>query len=269
MCMGGMIMKNKKLRFVISSLVSGLGFYMFLSLPIESRYYGLLVGMVLVVISFWFGLGIFFEKNFNTRIMTVLLPILFFIGFGLFSVLLAGNFWLNLGLSLFFSLVAYLIFITENIFLVAIGFKTVPLYRAAYTMSLIITLFSAFFLFSSLSSFNLIYWMNMLVVFGLSAMIFWYQFWSIAIELPDDGKEKNRWAYVLVPSWLLSQLALVYSFWPVGLFRGSIYLVAMIYVISGLYQADLRERLFKRTWLTFIWIGIAVILGTVILTRWI
>jgi len=198
----------------------------------------------------------------------VMLPMQFFIGFGLFSALFPVSFLLKLGLSLVFGLMCYLIFLVENVFLVAIGFKTVPLYRAAYTMNLILTLLSSFFLFISLQSFNQIYWVNMIAVFVISALIFLYQFWAIAIELPDDGRTKNRWAYVFVPSLLLSEMALAFSFWPVGMFRGSIYLVVMIYVVSALYQADIRERLFKKTWLTYVWLGIAVVLGVLFLTKW-
>lgn len=259
---------NKKVRFFISSIVSALAFFSFLSLPVDSRYYGLMVGVVLVIISFWFGLGIIFDKGLDTRLMTVLLPAQFFIGFGLFAALFPLSLLSKIMFSVVFGLISYLIFLVQNVFLVAIGFKTVPLYRAAYTINLIIILFNAFFLMTSLLSFNQIYWVNTLAVFVVSVLIFFYQFWAIAIELPDDGKTKNRWAYVLVPSLLLSEMALVFSFWPVGLFRGAIYLVAMIYVISALYQADIRERLFKKTWLAYVWVGVAIVAGVLLVTRW-
>jgi hypothetical protein len=57
---------------------------------------------------------------------------------------------------------------------------------------------------------------------------------------------------------------LVLSFWPVGIFKGSIYLVMTVYIISGLMHAELRDRLFKKTWLIFIWVGVATILGIIL-----
>ena len=102
----------------------------------------------------------------------------------------------------------------------------------------------------------------------VSSLLFLYQFWAIAIELPDDGKGKNQAAYVLVPGWILGQLGMVFSFWPVGIFRGSIYLVSMIYVISGLLQGDIRGRLFRKTWLGFLWIGLSIFLAIIVMTRW-
>ena len=128
-------------------------------------------------------------------------------------------------------------FLVENVFLVAIGFRTPPLYRAAYTVGLILLLLSSFFLFNSLFSFKFNYWLNMILVFIISAVIFLYIFFSVTIELPDDGKDKNIWYYVLVPSILTAEMALALSFWPTGIFKGSIYLVMIVYILSSLIHA--------------------------------
>lgn len=258
----------KKLRYLISSLVASIGFYLFVSLPYSSHYYGLLVGVVLVVFCFWFGLGIIFNQSLYTRLMSVVLPIGFFVGFGLFSALLPQNFWTLFLTSLFFGMMAYITFLVENLFLVAIGNRTPPLYRAAFTVGLMIVLITAFFLFDSLFSFKLIYWLNTIFVFLISILIFMYIFYSVTIELPDDGKDKDFWTYVLVPSFLIAQLGLVFSFWPVGIFKGSVYLVAFVYIVSSLIQLELRSRLFKKNWVTFIWITLAVVLGTILTTSW-
>ena len=153
-------------------------------------------------------------------------------------------------------------------FLVAIGFRTPPLYRAAYTIGLMIMLMSAFFLFNSLFSFKFVYWLNAVIVFFLSCLLFLYLFFSVTIELSDDGKDKNIWAYVLVPSLLASELAFVFSFLPVGIFKGSMYLVVFCYVVSGLLHAQLRERLFKKTWSNFVWIGLAFFLAILVTISW-
>lgn len=259
---------SKRLKYLISSILCAVGFSFFLSLPYESHYYGLLVGIVLTIFCFWFGLGIIFDKDIYIRIMSIILPVGFFIGFGLFSALLPYSFISSLITSLCFGGVIYMIFLVENVFLVAIGYRTPPLYRAAYTVSLITLLLTSFFLFNSLFSFKFYYWVNSLLVFVISIVIFLYHFHAVTIELSDDGKQKSIINYVLIPSILMAQLGLVLSFWPVGIFKGSIYLVTVIYILSGLLQADLRDRLFKRTWLTFVWIGVAVFLGIVLNTSW-
>lgn len=259
---------SKRFKYFISSLISALGFFVFISLPYESRYFGLMVGIVLVIFCVWFGLGIIFEKSVYTRIMAILLPTSFFVGFGLFGAFLNSSAFWTVILSLFFGLILYVIFLVENVFLVAIGFKTVPLYRAAYTVSLIILLLASFFMFDSLFSYRLSFWINGLWSLLIGVVVFLYQFWAIAIELSDDGKNKKMVSYVIVPAVLLSEMAIAFSFWPTGIFKGSVYLVAMIYMMSGLIQADIRDRLFKRIWLMYIWVAIAVLAAIVLITRW-
>lgn len=259
---------NKRFKYFISALISALGFYLFVSLPFESRYFGLMVGMVLAVFCFWFGLGIIFEKSLYTRMMAIILPICFFVGLGLFVAFLPYNTVLALLFSLLFGIIIYALFLVENVFLVAIGFKTVPLYRAAYTVGLIIMLLTSFLMFNSLFSFRFNFLINGLGVGLISGVMFLYHFWSTAIELPDDGKDKSMFSYVAIPSILMSELAIVFSFWPTGIFKGSVYLVSALYVVSGLIQAEIRGRLFRRVWLTSMWIGVGIVLAMVVTTNW-
>jgi len=261
-------MVPKRFKYIISSAICGLCFYLFLWLPFDSRWYGLITGVVLMIFCFWFGLGIIFEQSIYTRLMSILLPSIMFIGFGLFAVLLPLDWWWALVISLLFGSLMYVLFLVENVFLVAIGYKTVPLYRAAYTVSLMLVMLASFFIFNTIYSFKLSFWINSLLIFVVSMLIFMYQFWVITIELADDGKSKNMWMYVLVPAWLITQIALVFSFWPNKIFNGSVYLVSVVYVLSSLIQADVRDRLFKRTWTTFIWIGVAIVLGIILATTW-
>jgi hypothetical protein len=259
---------SKRFKYFISSLFSALGFFMFITLPYDSRYFGLMVGVVLVVFCFWFGLGIIFEKSLYIRLMAVLLPVGFFAGFGLFGVLLPYSTIMVVIMSILFGVVLYGMFLVENVFLVAIGFKTVPLYRAAYTVSLIIMLLTVFFMFDSLFSFRLSFWQNGLWALVISLLVFLYQFWAIAIELPDDGKSKNIRTYVWVPAVLIAELTMFFSFWPTGIFKGSVYLVSVIFILSGLIQADLRDRLFRRTWLMYVWVAVSVVAAAVLTTKW-
>lgn len=259
---------DKRFKYLVSSLLSAAGFFYFISLPVESRYFGLMAGIVMSIFCFWFGLGIVFTNDFYTRMMSILLPSGFFVGFGMFVAMLPYSFLLSVVASAFFGLVYYVLFLVENVFLVAIGFKTVPLYRAAYTVSLIVLLMVSFFLFNSLYSFRLIYWANMLGVGIISLLLFMYQFWAVSIELPDDGKNKNKTDYVMVPSYITATMALALSFWPLGIFKSSVYLVSIIYILAGLIQADIKERLFKSVWVQFAWIGGGVVLAIMLTTGW-
>ena len=72
----------------------------------------------------------------------------------------------------------------------------------------------------------------------------------------------------MVPSVLLAEMVAILSFWPVGVFKGSVYLVAGIYVISGLIQAEIRDRLYRGVIRTSIYMGVAVVLAIILTTVW-
>jgi hypothetical protein len=261
-------MKLKRIKYWAASILAALGFYLYLSLPFDSQIWGMMVGVVLMVFCFWFGMGIVFSPEVNLRLMVAVLPTLFYIGAGMFLALLPLGFWSQIILAGVFGVIAYVIFLVENVFLVSVGYKTVPLYRAAYTVGLILLLVSGFFLFNTMWSYRLVFWANLVISTVISTVIFWYHFKIVAIELADDGRSKNPWVYTLVPAWLVGQTALALSFWPLGIFKGSMYLVLVVYILCGLIQADLRERLFYRVILNYAWIGIAVIGGILWLSSW-
>lgn len=259
---------TKRWRYLISTIISMLGFYLYLWLPVESRYFGLSLELGLVLFCFWFGLGVIFDRNSSYKLMVVIMPLIFATGFSLFCALLPQNQFYMIMLSAIFGFIIYILFLIENVFLVAIGFKTVPLYRAAYTINLIFTLFSAFFVLNSVLSFRWPFYVNFFVTAILSIILFLYQFWAIAIELPDDGVNKGGWVYALVAGFMMGELALAFSFWPVGVFKGSIYLVSAIYVLSGLFQADIKDRLFKSVLVNYGLIGVGIMVAIIVTNNW-
>jgi len=126
---------------------------------------------------------------------------------------------------------------------------------------------TSFLLFDSLFSFRWPYWVNGLGVGLISWLLFSYHYWSVEIELTEDST-RGMAKYTVLPGFLVGQLGLIFSFWPVGIFKASLYLVLVIYVLCGLLQAELRERLFKRTWMINLWVAVAIILGILLMTRW-
>lgn len=259
---------SKRFKYVFLSLILSLGFGFFVALPYESRYYGILVGVALTIFCYWFGLGLIFSNNFWLRFSAVILPLVFFGGFGMFVALLDLGWWWNLGLTAVFGVVNYFVFLAENVFMVALGSKTVPLYRAAYTISLVILLVASFFLFDTILSYRWPFWVNMLTVGVSCVAIFAYHFWSVVIELPDDGEKLDKWPLLLVPAWLMAELALIFSFWPVGIFKGSIYLVMAVYLFANLSWAEIRGRLFAKNWLTAAWMAGAALLSLLLVVEW-
>lgn len=258
---------SKRFKYLVSSLANTVGFVLLMSLPYESHFYGFLTGVVLCSFCFWFGLEMIFDRSMYVRLVVIILPVAFFLGFGLFMSLFPFNFWLVLVSSLFFVGVNYVLFLVNNLFLVVFKYKTVPLYRSAYTVSLIIMMFSAFLLFDGLFSFRWAYWINALSAGWVAWLMMVYHYWSIEVEIPRKSWS-NVAIYTIIPAILVSEAALVFSFWPVGIFKASLYLVLIIYLICGLVQAELRGRLFKRTWISSLWMTVAFLIGILLITRW-
>ena len=257
----------KRIRFLIGSLVLAGLFLAVLVLPYEWQDMAIGVISLWLMLIYWLVLDLVNYKNWLLKILMAFLPLSFFVGFSFFVILLPFSMPLGILLAFGFGLVNYIIFLVENIFLVAIGYKTVPLYRAAYTTALIMILISSFFLFNSIFSFNLSFWLNGLLIFGASLLLFGYLFWAITIELADDGKNKSN-NYIIVPALILAEMAIAFSFWPIGIFRRSIFLVSFIYVLAGLIQADIKDRLFAKVWRGMMWILTALVAGMVTVSRW-
>jgi len=258
---------TKRLSFVLISLLLSTLFFVILGLPYEWQHFAIAVSSLWVIFVYWLALGLLNYKDWKLKILLAFLPLVFFVGYCLFVILLPFSVPLALFLSALYLVVNYVIFLVENIFLVAIGYRTVPLYRAAYVVALIVLLIASFFLFNSIFTFNLGFWQNGLAVFGASMLIFGYLFWAITIELPDDGKNKSL-SYIWVPALILGQLSVAFSFWPIGIFKRSIFLVSIIYVLATLIQADIKERLFAKTWKGMLWVFVALVLGIVTVSRW-
>lgn len=257
----------KRLKYLLVSFFSVLTFALFLALPNEFRYYGLMAGSGFLVLAFWLSLGMAFEGDLGNRVMFVLLPVSFFIGYGLFTVLLPFSVIGSLVVSLVFGATVYVMLLVENVFSVAIDFKTVPLYRAAYTVGFILMLITAFFLFDSILSYRSSFWLNASMSALVAGVLSTFHGWTVVIGEKSSEPVNRVWT-VVVPSIILAELSGIISFWPVGIFRGSVYLVFALYLVSSLLQADIRQRLFRPVWVGLVWTGISVLMAIVLVTNW-
>lgn len=258
---------SKRGRFLVGSGGVFFLFWLALWLPYEYRYGSMLGIGFLEALIYWWVLRAGKPALGLSRFFLLVLPISFLFGFLLFVFLLPLNWWMKLIMALFFSVVNYVIFLVENVFLYAVEKKTVPLYRAAYTVSLIILLFSCFLLFDGLFSYRAVFWINGLVTFLISFLLFWYHWWTVNIEL-SDRFWKGRQVKIWVPSFLMLELAVVISFWPLSLFLASFYLTAVFYVSVGILRMDWKDRLFRKVKIEYLWVGLGILLSLFFMARW-
>jgi len=135
------------------------------------------------------------------------LPILFFWGWAMFIFLFDS--WLIVILASFlFFLVNYVILLVDNLFLVTVSYKAIPLYRTASSVNLLLVLSSSFLLFDVFGSFYLPFWLLASLVFVVVCLFLTYLFWSVS--LVESGLEWRDWqSYPLVAGLLVFEFAVV------------------------------------------------------------
>ncbi len=254
---------EKKKRFVLATSFLTLVFLAIeLFLNIDWYYQGVLFLGLLTALVLFLTFKDFVEKWIFWPVL-IFLPVSFTLSAALFYFLIPKT-WLFLT-SGFFFLGLYSSFLIENVFLVSLQVKTVPLYRAAHTVSFLLLLLISFFFFNTIFSFRFPFWANALLVALATFPLAYFSSWS---SLLAETQASTVLRYSVIVSLIMAQVALAISFWPLGVNLSSLYMVSFFYVIGGLTRAALRERLFKTTIKEFIWVGIGIFLALFLTTSW-
>ena len=167
-----------------------------------------------------------------------------------------------------FMVSMYALLLTANIFSVA-SIRTIQLLRAARAVGFLFTIITATFLYHLVLSFKLHFWWNGLITFGVSWFLLLQSLWSL--ELNDKGISKKVLDYSLGGALIMLELAMVVSFLPVEVALGSLFLAMAMYVLLGLMQHSLEEKLFKKTmneYIFFAFLGLIMIVVTSIVGWW-
>ncbi len=256
---------SKRQKFVLTSLSLAAGFIMIQLANISWRYQAIFALAILTVLAFiwnlWGGLSL---KTRPTTILTLVLPLLFTTGIGLFYFLLPSTLFARLPVIIFFGLGVYALALTANIFTVA-AIRTIQLARAAQAVSFVLTLITAFLLFDTTWSLRLPFYLNFPLVAIISFPLFLTGFWTVLLE------EKPSMALLQltgIATLCLTELGIVLSFWPASVAVISLCLTTAIYVILGLGQAQLAGKLFTRTIREHLFFGGLFLLIMILTTSW-
>jgi hypothetical protein len=198
--------------------------------------------------------------------MIGLLPSFLTLGINFFTGIFFQSFWFNILFSLLFAFLFYVVCLVQNLFVVCLEFKAIPLYRAALAVNFILVLLGGFFLLNFIFSLKFSPWSNGFLVAIVSFPLFYQLFWASSIAEGVD--EANLLGLSLLSSWTIAQVALAISFWPTGVSLASLYLVSLIYTLGGIIQAYIRGRLFKKTLWEYIWIGFGTFFALFFSTSW-
>lgn len=253
---------NKRKRFILQSVVLSAGLFAIQTLGINWRYLAIAGFSLLAYFATAWSLR---EELVKVSWLTALpLPSLYMAAVSLFYFLLPASIITQLVIIILFGIGMYALLLTENIFLVAAN-RTIQLLRAAQAVGFLITLLTAFFIFNTIFSFKFAPWINGGLVLLISPFLILAALWSVSLE---KRLEKRILNYTLVLAWLLAQLTLLISCWPLTITISSLILVSYLYVVLGVVQNSLMGRLFKDVLKEYIRVALIILLITFFLARW-
>lgn len=253
---------NKRSKFIISSLLLSMGFVGIQLLEDQFRILAIILlsafTLVLFVWSLYEGLGK------NATLLVLVLPTLFTIGVGFFWFLLPTTIFARLPIVILYGLGIYALNLTSNIFTVA-AIRTIALSRAAKGVGFLLTLFTSFLLFDAILSIRGEIWFNLVTVMIVAFPLFFQGLWT---SILDKNLSSNVYLFSVIFALGLGEMAALIYFWPVTVVVGSLFLTVGVYVMLGLGQARLEERLFSQTTKEYLLVGILVFIAMLFATSW-
>lgn len=253
---------TKRQRFVITSLTLSLGFVGIQFFQVPSRFISIgglgVLTLILFVYSLREGLGR------DMTLLTLVLPLYFTVGVGLFWFLLPASIFARIPIVIIYGIGIYALCLTSNIYTVA-AIRTIALLRAARGVGFVLSLFTSFLVFDAILSLRTALPVTATLVGVTSFPLFLQGFWTITLE-----KEFNKHVLVIsvVSALLIGELASLLYFWPVTVVVGSLFYTVAVYILLGLGQAKLEGRLFAQTVRDYLFVGLLVFLGMFLATRW-
>lgn len=252
----------KRLRYIVSSILLTIGFMSIQIVDVQYKFLGVAILVILSILasvwSFYEGLGK------NATILSLILPMLFTLGVGVFWFLLPSSVFTRIPIVIFYLVGIYILLSTMNIYAVS-SQKTIALLRAARGVGFVLTLLTSFLIFDAILSLRQSILISSPLIFISSLLLFLQGFWSIDLE---KDFSKKIVSLSLVSSFAVMQVSIIMFFWPVSVVVGSLFLTAIIYLLLGLGQAKLEDRLFPNVAREYITVGAIVLIGMFFATRW-
>lgn len=253
---------SKRRRFVLTSLLLSLGFIGIQFLNDQNRFWiigalGLLT-IILFIWSLWENLGK------NTTLLTLVLPTVFTLGVGVFWFLLPISIYTRIPIVIFYGIGIYVLCLTMNIYSVATN-RTIALLRAARGVGFVLTLVTSFLVFDAAISLKSQVYVLVPLVFSLSFPLYLQGYWAVNL---DKTFSKELILISIVSSLVTSEIALALYFWPVTVVTGSLFLTVTFYMLMGLGQAKMEDRLFPATVREHLVVGAMVFIAMFLATHW-
>lgn len=253
---------TKRQRFIITSILSSLGFLAIQFFPDQYRFISIgLLGIITIVLLYW---SLREVLGWNMTLLVLILPLFFTCGVGIFWFLIPANIYARIPIVILYGIGMYALCLTSNVYSVS-TIRTIALLRAARGVGFILTLLAFFLVFDAILSLRWPIYVNALVATALSFPLFFQGFWSVPLKREYSSELMK---YTLISAISIGEIALFLFFWPVTVVVGSLFLTVFCYMLLGMGQAKLEGRLFPQTVREYLLVGIAVFIGMFMATKW-
>lgn len=253
---------SKRQKIIIAAILITIGLLstQFVNFFFISYRLIIILGVFAYLLSLW---ALWESMSKLKAVVLMILPTMFTIAVASFYFLLPIRWLTRIPVAFLFGLSFYSLLLSQNVFNVAAQ-RTIPLYRAASTVSFLFTLITAFFLFNVVFALKLPFYLNTVAVFLISFPLILQILWSVGMEKVDT----TILVYSGVLSLLVGESALALSFWPVAPTIWSFSLSVIIYVVLGIICEFIRDRLSKRITWEYLGVGGGLLLFSSLVTTW-
>lgn len=254
---------SKRRRFLLTSSLSSLGFIGVQFLNDQNRFWAIgILGILTALLfawSLWEGLGR------NMTLLTLILPMFFTFGVGIFWFLLPASILTRIPIVIFYGIGIYVLSLTMNIYTVSASIKTIALLRAARGVGFVLTLLTSFLIFDVIISLKTSVWLTVPMTFLFSFPLFLQGLWTVDLKQEFSNELLS---YSAIAALVVSEIAGVLYFWPVTVVAGSLFLTVIIYLLLGLFQSKVEGRLFPAIIREHLTVGALIFVAIFITTRW-
>lgn len=250
---------TKRQSFIVASLLLALGLILVQSLSGTLKLEAVLG---LTIVSYLFSAFVLRFDLKGVELFSLLaLPTLFTLGMSLIHYTFPLTLFSRILFLAFYALVLYIILLSENIFNVS-AIRTIPLFRAAQTVSLLTTLFTGFLLFIVIYKLNTIFLIPAGLSFLLAFILALQSLWALELKKKIDKE-------VLVTSFLIAlavgECALAISFYPLKSFLRGMALTTTLYIGLGIAYQYLQHKLTRALVIEYSVVAAATVMVLLIL----
>lgn len=232
---------RRREKFVIASILLSFGLLGSQYVPVEYRYWAVIVFSLLsYLVSAW----VLSDDLQRYELITIVpFSAMYTAAVGFFYFLLPENLLSRIFILILFGVGMYGVYLTSNIFSVAKG-RSIQLLHAAHAISMIFTLLTSLFFLNTIFSLKLHFWFNAILTFSSHFPLIFLSLWSIKLE-PQVTKQILQLSLML--SIILVEFTIVLSFFPFQVWHLSLFVMSIMYIGLGIFHSYLKERLFVNT----------------------